>query len=198
MFEQIIIPGRQVETEQQLLNDILSGNRIAMRKLYDRYAGYTMATAMRYIPDRDKAADVVQDAFVKILTTLNSFSYRGEGSLRAWVTRVTANQALDALKQDTRLHQLLTTEADLPPQQLQNLPDEEPDVSHISPDVLTRLIAKLPPGYRAVLNLHIFEGRSHKEIAALLGIKPDSSASQFLRAKRMLAKMINESINHND
>jgi RNA polymerase sigma-70 factor (ECF subfamily) len=71
-------------------------------------------------------------------------------------------------------------------------------VGQISPDVLTRLIAKLPPGYRAVLNLHIFEGRSHKEIAALLGIKPDSSASQFLRAKRMLAKMINESINHND
>ena len=169
-----------------------------MRRLYDRYVGYTMATALRYIPDRDKAADVVQDAFVKILTSLNSFSFRGEGSLRAWVTRVTANQALDALKQDVRTHQLLTTEADLPPQQLQNLPDEEPDVGQISPSMLTKLIAQLPPGYRAVLNLHIFEGRSHKEIAALLGIKPDSSASQFLRAKRMLAKMINESINSND
>lgn len=187
-----------METEQQLLSDILSGNRVAMRRLYDRYVGYTMATALRYIPDRDKAADVVQDAFVKILTSLNSFSFRGEGSLRAWVTRVTANQALDALKQDVRTHQLLTTEADLPPQQLQNLPDEEPDVGQISPSMLTKLIAQLPPGYRAVLNLHIFEGRSHKEIAALLGIKPDSSASQFLRAKRMLAKMINESINSND
>ena len=187
-----------METEQQLLSDIISGNRIAMRRLYDRYVGYTMATALRYIPDRDKAADVVQDAFVKILTSLNSFNFRGEGSLRAWITRVTANQALDALKQDVRTHQLLTTEADLPPQQLQNLPDEEPDVGQISPSMLTKLIAQLPPGYRAVLNLHIFEGRSHKEIAALLGIKPDSSASQFLRAKRMLAKMINESINSND
>ena len=187
-----------METEQQLLSDILSGNRIAMRRLYDRYVGYTMATALRYIPDRDKAADVVQDAFVKILTSLNSFNFRGEGSLRAWITRVTANQALDALKQDVRTHQLLTTEADLPPQQLQNLPDEEPDVGQISPSMLTKLIAQLPPGYRAVLNLHIFEGRPHKEIAALLGIKPDSSASQFLRAKRMLAKMINESINGND
>ena len=48
-----------METEQQLLSDILSGNRIAMRRLYDRYVGYTMATALRYIPDRDKAADVV-------------------------------------------------------------------------------------------------------------------------------------------
>lgn len=187
-----------METERQLLSNILGGDRDAMRRLYDRYVGYTMATALRYIPDRDKAADVVQDAFVKILTSISSFGFRGEGSLRAWVTRITANQALDQLKKESRTHQLLTTEADLPPEQLQNLPDDEPDVGSLSPETLTALIAKLPPGYRAVLNLHIFEGHSHNEIAALLGIKPDSSASQFLRAKRMLAKMINESINHND
>lgn len=188
-----------METEQQLLSNILGGDRDAMRRLYDRYAGYTMATALRYIPDRDRAADVVQDAFVKILTSISSsFNFRGEGSLKAWVTRVTANQALDLLKKESRTHQLLTTEADLQPEQLQNLPDDEPDVGRLSPETLTALIAKLPPGYRAVLNLHVFEGHSHNEIAALLGIKPDTSASQFLRAKRMLAKMINESINRND
>ena len=187
-----------METERQLLNDILNGDRAAMRRLYDRYVGYTMSTALRYVPNRDRAADVVQDAFLKILTSLQAFSYRGEGSLRAWVTRITANQALDSLKQDMRNHQLLTTEADLPPQQLQNLPADEPDVAGLPPDVLMSLIGKLPPGYRAVLNLHVFEGLTHNEIADLLGIKPDSSASQFLRAKRMLAKLINESMNSND
>ena len=50
-----------METERQLLSNILGGDRDAMRRLYDRYVGYTMATALRYIPDRDKAADVVQD-----------------------------------------------------------------------------------------------------------------------------------------
>ena len=108
-----------METERQLLSNILGGDRDAMRRLYDRYVGYTMATALRYIPDRDKAADVVQDAFVKILTSISSFGFRGEGSLRAWVTRITANQALDLLKKESRTHQLLTTEADLPPEQLQ-------------------------------------------------------------------------------
>ena len=62
-----------METERQLLSNILGGDRDAMRRLYDRYVGYTMATALRYIPDRDKAADVVQDAFVKILTSISSF-----------------------------------------------------------------------------------------------------------------------------
>ena len=47
-----------------------------------------------------------------------------------------------------------------------------------------------------VLNLYVFEQFSHKEIARLLGIKPESSASQYLRAKRALAKLINEYLNN--
>ena len=56
----------------------------------------------------------------------------------------------------------------------------------------TRIIASLPAGYRIVFNQFVFEHKSHKEIAQLLGIKEDSSASQLLRAKRLLAKMINQ------
>ena len=49
-----------------------------------------------------------------------------------------------------------------------------------------------PQGYRVVFNLYAVEGRSHKEIAETLGIKPDTSASQFHKAKNLLAKMIND------
>ena len=54
------------------------------------------------------------------------------------------------------------------------------------------LLRRLPEGYRTVLNLYVIEGRSHKEIGQLLGIRPDSSASQLHRAKNMLAHLINE------
>jgi RNA polymerase sigma-70 factor (ECF subfamily) len=54
------------------------------------------------------------------------------------------------------------------------------------------MIGRLPPNYRTVLNLFVFEQRSHKEIASQLGIKENSSSSIFFRAKRMLAKMITE------
>ena len=54
------------------------------------------------------------------------------------------------------------------------------------------MIRQLPEGYRTVLNLYVFEERSHKEIAVLLGIKESSSASQFHRAKNILAKKIKE------
>ena len=56
------------------------------------------------------------------------------------------------------------------------------------------MVKQLPPGYRAVLNLYVFEQQSHREIARRLGISESTSASQFLRAKKQLQKQIREYI----
>ena len=155
-----------------------------MRTLYDRYSGYVMAVALRYVPDRDDVQDVVQDSFVKIFTSIGSFSYRGEGSLKAWMGRIVANMSLDFL----RKNKTLSFTSDLP-----NIADEpEPDIGGVSDEVLMELIGKLPPGYRVVLNLFVFEQMSHKEIAAALGISEGTSYSQFSRAKALLSKMIKD------
>ena len=58
------------------------------------------------------------------------------------------------------------------------------------PGVIQKMIEGLPDGYRTVFNLFVFEHKSHREIAALLGIKEDSSASQFSRARALLARQI--------
>jgi RNA polymerase sigma-70 factor (ECF subfamily) len=52
------------------------------------------------------------------------------------------------------------------------------------------MIRELPVGYRTVFCLYVFEDKSHQEIADLLGIKKDTSCSQFSRAKNLLAKKI--------
>lgn len=155
-----------------------------MRRLYDLYSGHAMATALRYVPNRDDAADIVQDAFVKIFSSVGAYEYRGEGMLRAWVTRVTANEALGFLRRRSGL----TFTDDIP----DTGPDEDPDVDGISDERLAQLIASLPEGYRVVLNMFVFGGMSHREIADELGIKPTTSASQFFHAKKMLAQMIKE------
>ncbi len=175
-----------METERELLNAIQSGEKAAMRRLYDRYSGYAMAIGLRYIPERDEVRDVLQDSFVKILTTIGQFEYRGEGSLKSWVARIVSNNAIDHLRANSRF---LFTDAipDVPEPD-----DDEPDISDMPPDVLTTLIGRLPPNYRTVLNLFVFERQPHKEIARQLGIKESTSSSIFFRAKRMLAKMIRE------
>ena len=179
-----------METEQQLLNAIRGGEREAKRRLYERFAGRTMAIALRYVANQEDARDVVQDSFVKILTSLDHFNYRGEGSLKAWVTSIVVHQAVDNVKRHERFQ---TT--DLLPDESEE--EEEPDVGRVPPDVLWRLISQLPLGYRMVLNLYVFEQLSHKEIARLLGIAPGTSTSQYARAKKELAKRINNYLKNN-
>lgn len=70
--------------------------------------------------------------------------------------------------------------------------EEEPDVGSVPPGVIQKMIQALPEGYRTVLNLYAFEEKSHKEIAALLGITESTSASQLHRARAILARQINE------
>ena len=176
-----------MKPEQQLVYDIQHGDRTAMRRLYDLYSGYAMATALRYVPDRDDAADIVQDAFVRVFSSIGSYEYRGEGMLRAWVTRVAANEALGFLR---RRSGIVFTD-DIPDTEV----DDDPDIDGLSDERLAQLIASLPEGYRVVLNMFVFGGMSHREIAAELGITPSTSASQFFHAKKMLARMIKEERN---
>ena len=178
-----------METELQLLKAIQSGQQDAQRQLYERYAGQAMATGMRYVPDPDQVRDVVHDSFVKILTSLDQFNYRGEGSLRAWIKSIVAHQAINHIKQYEHLK--LTDQ--FPESMVQE--SEDPDVDRVPPDILNKLISELPAGYRIVLNLYVFEQRPHREIAQLLGIKESTSSSLFFRAKKMLAKNIREYLN---
>lgn len=172
-----------METEQQLLEAVKAGERQAMRRLYERYKGYTMSIALRYIPDAVDAEDVVQDCFVKILTSIGQLQYRGEGSLTAWVGRTVMNKALDYV----RRHERISFTGTIP-----DVPDEEEHLELIPPEVLTKMIAQLPSGYRLVLNLYVFEQHSHKEIAQQLGIDERTSASQLSRAKKILTKMMKD------
>jgi len=179
-----------IETELQLLNAIREGDRQASKRLYDRYAGHAMAIGLRYVPERDAVRDVMQDSFVTILTSISKFNYRGEGSLRAWVSGIVAHKAIDYL----RTHERISYVASIPDQADE---PEEPDVGRVPPDVLTEMIGRLPANYRMVLNLYVFEQRSHKEIAQMLGIKENTSSSQFFRAKQLLAKMLKDYLNKN-
>ena len=79
---------------------------------------------------------------------------------------------------------------------MDDIPDtleaDDGDMNEIPRSVLMKMIAELPDGYRTVFNLYVFEEKSHKEIAALLGITEHTSSSQFYRAKTLLIKKINE------
>lgn len=172
-----------MKSEKELLDDIKKGDRSALHQLYSRYVGYAMAVGLRYVPDCDDLNDIIQDSFVKILSSVNRFEYRGEGSLKGWILRIVSNEAINFIKQKTKF-----SFVDEFPDEIE---EQDPDVDKVPPQVLNQMISELPDGYRMVLNLYVFEQKSHKEIADMLDIKESTSASQYLRAKKLLASKIN-------
>lgn len=179
--------------ELELSEQCRLGNNQARKELYEQYAGRMLGICLRYTGDRDTAQDLLHDGFLKIFDSFDKFTWRGEGSLRAWMERMMVNTALQYLRKNDVINQSAP---------LEELPEEyeEPDASDVEAipqKVLMQFIEELPAGYRTVFNLYTFEDKSHKEIAQKLGINEKSSASQLFRAKSVLAKRVKEWITHN-
>ena len=155
-----------------MVEAIQAGDREALRRLYEQYSRYAMGVSLRIVTEREDALDIVQDTFVSILTTVGSFEYRGEGSLRNWVAKI----------------------ADQLPDETEEEEDETP-LEEVPPDILSGMIDRLPRTSRIIVNLHAFGQMTHKEIARQLGIHEKTSMSQFSRAKRLLAMMMKEYLN---
>ncbi|WP_298548086.1 sigma-70 family RNA polymerase sigma factor [uncultured Parabacteroides sp.] len=176
-------------TETELADRCKTGDNLARKELYERFAERMLCLCYRYTGDGETAHDLLHDGFLKVYSSISSFTYRGEGSLRAWLSRVFANVSLEYLR-----HRDLLRDG-MPLEEVSDLPDEpEPDASVLSMEVLMKFVAELPPGYRTVFNLYVFERWSHKEIAQSLHINEASSASQLNRARRLLITRIKEQL----
>ena len=168
--------------EQVLAERCRQGDNLARKELYEQYAGRMLGVCLRYAGDRETAQDLMHDGFLKLFDSFDKFTWRGEGSLRAWMERVMVNTVLQYLRKNDVMSQSAA---------LDDVPEtyEEPDAS--------AFISELPAGYRTVFNLFVFEDKSHKEIARLLGINEKSSASQLVRAKAALAAKVKEWMKRN-
>lgn len=173
-----------LDPEETLLRRVRKGDTAAQRDIYRLHVRGLAAACSRYVLNSEDVKDIIQESFMKIFSSLPSFSYQGPGSLQAWMTRIVLNETMRFMKRDGRLQF-----TELSEQQL-SLADREPSVEGIPSTEIYRMIRELPSGYRTIFNLYVIEGKSHKEISQMLGIKENTSASQYHRAKALLASKI--------
>ncbi len=179
--------------ETELVTRIASGDRAAMRMFYDDYSAYLTAVCSRYVTARDDVKDVLQESFIKIFGAMGRFEHRGPGALRAWAAKIVVNESLKYLGERKRAPLPMVAES-----WSEAGTDDFPDHETVPAAVIMEMIRALPDGYRTVFNLFVFEQMSHREIASRLGIAENSSASQFHRARGMLARRIREYVSKND
>lgn len=183
---------KQTLTEQELVEGCRRGDDVARRQLYERYAGKMMAICMRYMGNREEAEDLLHDGYIKLYGSFDKFEWQGEGTLPAWMARVMANLALQRLRKTEVMNQTVELENTAELRDDVDRPDEGPDIETIPKKVLMQFIEELPPGYRTVFNMYVFEGKNHIEIGKVLGINNKSSASQLVRARAILKERVNE------
>ena len=179
----------------RLIERCRQGDAEALGELYEAYAHRMRGVCRRYISDKQTVEDVVHDAFVIIFTSFDRL--RDPRRAESWMMAIVRNVAskckdhLNALPtiplEETDGADLLASEDDGV-----RLFSEEKDVRGVPLSEVIGLIDKLPEGYGQVFRLSVFEGMTHKEIAALLNIEPHSSSSQLTRAKKMLRKMMQQ------
>lgn len=167
----------------RLIERCRQGDADALGELYKAYAQRMRGVCRRYVSDEQAVDDVLHDAFVIIFTSFDRL--RDARKAEAWMMAITRNVAS---KYKDHLEALPT----VPIEAADNvsIPSEEGTVRGIPLDEVMRMIDRLPEGYAKVFRLSVFEGMSHKEIAAVLGIEPHSSSSQLTRAKKLLQKSL--------
>lgn len=175
--------------DDSILEGCIAGSRSAQSALYRKYSPVMMAVCLRYAQNRDEAEDILQEAFLKIFQNIRSF--RKEGSFEGWMKRIMINHALNYFRKNRRLPFIEDLEAINEKEVMEN--DDQISVhAPVSADTIIALIQMLPPGYRLVFNMYVFEEYSHKEISEALLISENTSKTQLLKARRMLRKKLYE------
>ncbi|MCG8575836.1 MAG: RNA polymerase sigma factor [Flavobacteriales bacterium] len=171
--------------KNKLKEKFIRGNKKAFDRIYHDYSKAMYSVCLRYTNNTDQAADILQDAFIKIYEKRNLFN--PELSLGAWIKRIVINEAINHYRVNKRFQ---FVEDD-------NYFDEEEAPVEIAEEtnlkeILLDTLRELPEGYRTVFNMYVFDNLKHQEIADYLGVSINTSKTQLAKARKMIQRKLEE------
>ena len=172
---------------RQLIQACINGNRAAQNRLYELFANKMFGVCMRYSKNREEAEDIMQEGFMQVYKSLHHFKYAG--SFEGWIRKIMLNCAIQNYRTRMKIYPIV--EMDHP--QVEQISNED-ILSRIQKKELLIMVQNLPPAYRLVFNLYVFEGLKHREIAALLHISEGTSKSNLFDAKLLLQRAVANSL----
>ncbi|HRY33916.1 MAG TPA: RNA polymerase sigma factor [Bacteroidales bacterium] len=181
-----------MSADEKMIRGCLDGKRRAQSQLYQRFAQTMFGVCLRYSRNREEAEDLLQEGFIKVFQHIAN--YKGTGSFEGWIRRIMVNTAINhfhATVKQQWVHVEDIEKVGISQEEEQYSPQGE-EAYAVSPETVMQLIQKMPDGYRMVLNLYVFEGYQHKEIANMLGVSENTSKSQLSKGRKYLKQLINK------
>ncbi|WP_027419350.1 RNA polymerase sigma factor [Crocinitomix catalasitica] len=173
--------------EAKLKRKFIQGNKKAFDVIYNDYSKAMYMICLRYTKNTDAAADILQEAFIKIYNKREQFN--PEFPLASWIKRIVINEAINYFRSNKR-YELVedNTFFDDDNYEIEINEDETGNLQN----VLKAIIDELPDGYRMVFNLYVYDNLKHQEIAEYLDISVNTSKSQLSKARKYLQKKLEE------
>lgn len=172
-----------VRLDNQLIEEVVAGNRRSFGILYKKYEQQLYAVCLRYASNRNDAQDMFQEGLIRLFKNLNKYD-SNKGEFLPWAKRVMVNVCLNKLRSQKSTPPTLGLEI------VQLTQFDESIIDRLSFREMVALIQQIPDGYRSVFNLYVMDGYSHAEIAEKLEISVGTSKSQLSKAKKYIAKRI--------
>lgn len=200
----------QARRSEPELEALRRGDEAAFVELLRRYHGALMRLAMTYVQNPQIAEDVVQDAWLTAIRSLDSFA--GRSSLKTWISGIVINIARAKRRKESRLVSLGSVFSDFAGRrkptvdpsrfgrdgawrELPRVWENVPESSLIEKETLGRIkeaIDALPPKHREVIVLRDVGQLDASEVTSVLGISPENQRVRLHRARAAVRKSLED------
>lgn len=183
-------------TDEELAISYVNGNNSAFDELLSRNQGKLFSYILFVVRDEDKANDLFQETFVKVITKLHQGKYVDSGKFGAWIMRIAHNVIMDWYREQ-RSRNLVepTDENDLSNLSGNEILDSNVENRYVNDQIMVdvkNMMNMLPPTQREVVFMRFYQDLSFKEIAEMTGVSINTSLGRMRYAILNLRRMTKE------
>lgn len=177
--------------DRALIEAMRDGDELAFVSLYNRYKDQVYGFCLKMLLDKERAADVMQDTFLRVYE--NRERLLNVGSFRSWLFTIARNQCLNVIRREKRqvsLEPEMREDASMKASLKPSAPLEKSE----QVELVNHCLAQLKPDYREVIILREYQNLSYKEIAAVTRSTLSAVKSRLFKARRKLATFIKPAV----
>lgn len=183
-------------TDEKLAISYVRGNNRAFDELLSRNQSKLFSYILFVVRDEDKANDLFQETFVKVITKLHQGRYVDSGKFGAWIMRIAHNVIMDWYREQ-RSRNLIepTDENDLSNLSGNEILDSNVENRYVNDQIMVdvkNMMNMLPPTQREVVFMRFYQDLSFKEIAETTGVSINTSLGRMRYAILNLRRMSKE------
>lgn len=183
-------------TDEELAISYVRGNNRAFDELLSRNQSKLFSYILFVVRDEDKANDLFQETFVKVITKLHQGRYVDSGKFGAWIMRIAHNVIMDWYREQRSRNMIEPTdENDLSNLSGNEILDSNVENRYVNDQIMVdvkNMMNMLPPTQREVVFMRFYQDLSFKEIAETTGVSINTSLGRMRYAILNLRRMSKE------